>query len=102
MAGDFDMWHRMANRFPVVLMPDGIVWSREHDNQEMNSYRKYLIIYENLRLKYLHHPDCPLNKEQINTIIKNRKKKLRKEILKGIISLNSSLVSDNLKCLKQY
>ncbi len=34
--GDFEMWHVLSQQFPVVLMPHGVVWYREHDAQQMN------------------------------------------------------------------
>lgn len=34
--GDFELWHNLASLYPVLLMQDGIVWAREHDDQQMN------------------------------------------------------------------
>src|SRR5690606_24676081 len=39
MLGDFEMWHVLSQKYPVVLMPQGIVWYREHDEQEMSDHR---------------------------------------------------------------
>ncbi len=33
--GDFELWHILSARFPVVLMPQGLVWERAHDNRQM-------------------------------------------------------------------
>lgn len=35
MVGDFEMWNILSRKFNVVLMPHGIVWYREHYEQEM-------------------------------------------------------------------
>ncbi|TRZ44985.1 glycosyltransferase family 2 protein [Robertkochia solimangrovi] len=32
--GDFEMWHKLSMRYPLVLMPHGIVWYRVSANQE--------------------------------------------------------------------
>lgn len=62
--GDFEMWHVLAARFPVVLMQQGVVWYREHEEQEMQHNRtdftvpfKYIKCSEEMLLK----EDCPLN-----------------------------------------
>jgi len=31
--GDYEMWLALSSKFDVVLMPHGIVWYREHDDQ---------------------------------------------------------------------
>ncbi|MDY0102503.1 MAG: glycosyltransferase family A protein [Lentimicrobium sp.] len=72
--GDFEMWHILANQYFVVLMAQGVVWYREHEEQEMQDNRtdftipfKYLKCSEEMILK----PECPLNEEE-------RRKALRK------------------------
>nr|WP_321452397.1 glycosyltransferase family A protein [uncultured Carboxylicivirga sp.] len=37
--GDFEMWHVLSKKYNVVLMPKGIVWYREHDEQQMVANR---------------------------------------------------------------
>ncbi|MCF8294763.1 MAG: glycosyltransferase [Bacteroidales bacterium] len=63
--GDFEMWHILSARYPVVLLPQGVVWYREHEEQEMQNNRtdftipfKYLLCSE----EYLSKPECPLSK----------------------------------------
>jgi glycosyltransferase involved in cell wall biosynthesis len=64
--GDFEMWHILSARYPVVLMPHGIVWYREHEEQEMQNNRtdftipfKYLQCSEEM----INKPECPLTAE---------------------------------------
>lgn len=64
--GDFEMWHLLTENFPVLLMPHGMVWYREHEEQEMQFNRtnhfipfKYLQCSETL----LNRDTCPLNAE---------------------------------------
>ena len=102
MAGDFEMWHRMALHFPVLLMPDGIVWYREHGEQEMNSHRQFLASYERVRHQYLTHPECPLPSETSLEIIRNRKRDLIRTILGHAIRFRFSYVAANFKALSYY
>ncbi len=67
--GDFEMWHILAARFPVVLMQQGVVWYREHEEQEMQHNRtdftvpfKYVKCAEEMLLKDF----CPLNESDRN------------------------------------
>jgi glycosyltransferase involved in cell wall biosynthesis len=62
--GDFEMWHILASRYPVVLMPHGVVWYREHEEQEMQNNRtdftipfKYLQCAEEM----INRQECPLS-----------------------------------------
>lgn len=64
--GDFEMWHIMASKYPVVLMPHGVVWYREHEEQEMQDNRtdftipfRYLLCAEEM----INRPECPLSGE---------------------------------------
>ncbi len=61
--GDFEQWHLLSQKFHVVLMPHGIVWYREHDDQQMNANRtdpyvpfKYILLAEEL----IASEGCPL------------------------------------------
>lgn len=100
MVGDFEMWHRLSLQEHVVLMPQGIVWYREHDEQEMGSYRENPFESFNYKLiakSYLLSPKCPLNDQEkrkaigkidylqstfILSALKKRKFKLGKELRK--------------------
>ena len=99
MAGDFEMWHRMALHFPVLLMPDGMVWYREHGEQEMKSHRQFVTSYEGVRRKYLTHPECPLPAGESGKVIRKRKQDLRRTILGHAIRLRFAYVADNFKAL---
>jgi hypothetical protein len=99
MAGDFEMWHRMALYFPVLLMPDGIVWYREHSEQEMNSHRQFVTSYEGVRMKYLTHPECPLPPDTSRKAIRKRKRALMRTILGHAIRFRFAYAADNIKAL---
>lgn len=99
MAGDFEMWHRMALQFPVLLMPDGIVWYREHGEQEMKSHRQFVTTYEGVRRKYLRHPECPLPADESRKVIRKRKRDLRRTILSHALRFRFAHVAENYRAL---
>jgi glycosyltransferase involved in cell wall biosynthesis len=106
MAGDFEMWNKLAQKFPLVLMPDGIVWHRVHAQQESKvlakSYFNYHNTYEKYKKQYLEHVDCPLDKKQAAQAIKATKNKLLKNMLKGIVFLSPKTFVVNFTRLKVY
>ena len=88
MAGDFEMWHRLAQRYPVVLMQQGIVWYRKHGDQEVRSYQQYLDTYEEIMFDYLKSDDCPLDKTDREILLKRGRQRILKDILKAGVTLN--------------
>lgn len=99
MAGDFEMWHRLSQKYPVLLMPEGVVWYREHDAQEVNSFDAFITVYERIKYQYLLHDNCPLDKNTVNVILSNRKKGLYKQLLKNVLSFQSREIGNTLKKL---
>ncbi|WP_052323746.1 glycosyltransferase family 2 protein [Flavihumibacter sp. ZG627] len=82
MVGDFEMWHKLAQKNNVLLMPHGMVWYRKHSEQEMKSYNNFFMDYLDVRVIFLTSDDCPLQ-------IAERKKLLtdiRKIIIKRFLS----------------
>ncbi len=102
MAGDFEMWHRLAQKYNVVLMPDGIVWYRKHGEQEIKHYRQFIPVYEKIRIAYLVNDNCPIDKNVAKEILRTTKRKFAKEVFKGILKINKNIIIDNLKCLREY
>ena len=78
-------------------MPDGIVWYREHDSQEINSVRKFVIKYEKIVLDYLDHPQCPLTEEQCKLIVRKRKRQSLRFALVHLLKLQLGRASDNIR-----
>jgi glycosyltransferase involved in cell wall biosynthesis len=85
MVGDFEMWHRLALQYKVLLMPQGLVWYRVHVNQEMKDYKKYEQVYENLKIKYLKKAEQILVNDKFKLIFKNERQKIKKQILVSFI-----------------
>lgn len=102
MAGDFEMWHRLGQQFSVVLMPQGMVWYRSHDAQEVNDYFKYITTYEKIKVEYLRSADCPLDKETVLGILNVEKAKIKKYIRINIAKFDMKMLKVNLENLKLY
>lgn len=74
--GDFELWHVLSRYFGVVLMPQGMVWYREHPGQQMEANRTdYYVLYKYIfiSLKFLEHSECPIKGVELKEIIKKRK-----------------------------
>ena len=99
MISDTDMWHRMGLRYPVVLMPDGIVWQRKHSTQELNDAHHFIVDGNKIKWKYLLDPACPLVNEQIRQIRKIRIMRYTGFVSSGIKHLNWKQVKTYLQCL---
>ncbi len=102
MAGDFEMWHRLAQKFPALLMPHGIVWYREHNEQEMTSYFKFLGVYERIKVKYLKDDACPIDIQTRNALLNSYKSSLQKQLVKDLIRLRVNSFKLNFDKLKAY
>ncbi len=102
MVGDFEMWHRLALDFPVLLMPDGVVWYREHGEQEVKDKRKFIQQYEQIRLEYLTNVKCPLNLNETKSIIASHRKNLFKEFAISLIKLRTNNAKDAYTLMKMY
>lgn len=72
MISDFEFWHRLAQKQPVLIMPDGLIWYRRHPDQEINNYPKYTMTYEKIRIRYLVDKNCPLTKKQVQVAFNKR------------------------------
>ena len=102
MAGDFDMWHRLAQSYPVVLMPHGIVWYRKHGEQEMMSYNAFVPIYEQLKKDYLRSENCPLTSQIQKEIINIERQRAIISGIKNFLFLRIRSFSIDLKNFKLY
>jgi glycosyltransferase involved in cell wall biosynthesis len=63
MTGDIDMWHRLSRYHFLLLMPQGIIWSRGHNDSESGKFKNNLAIdfrYLSVKAANLLHKDCPL------------------------------------------
>ena len=88
MVSDSEMWHKLALKYKVLLMPDGIVWNREHNMQEVKSSFQFLVEYEKIMIHYLRRPDCPLDQKDAIEILRNNQQQSFWDFIKSILKLN--------------
>jgi glycosyltransferase involved in cell wall biosynthesis len=100
MISDTDMWHRMALHYPVVLMPDGLVWQRRHPGQELSDQKDFIYAGEKIKWKYLLDPLCQLSGTQVKKIKQMRLKRYAGFILSGLKKGNMKQVSTYFKCFR--
>jgi glycosyltransferase involved in cell wall biosynthesis len=75
MVSDCEMWHRLALRSPVALMPHGVVWYRAHDHQESNDIGEFEEIYRQISLRHLHSESKPLTPSELCLVAQRQRKK---------------------------
>ena len=102
MVGDFEMWHRLAQSHKVVLMPHGMVWYREHGEQEINNFRQFITAYEGIKIKYLRDKNCPLEAARANKILAAQKKSLAGRVMQAALKLDMGAFKSNMAGLKLY
>jgi glycosyltransferase involved in cell wall biosynthesis len=63
VLNDTDLWYRMSARWPVVLLPPGLVWWRRHEGQEFTKGDAAMVYREigfQLGRDALESNECPL------------------------------------------
>jgi glycosyltransferase involved in cell wall biosynthesis len=91
-VGDFEMWHLLSRENRVVLMPQGIVWYREHADQQMAANRtnplipfKYFVL-----AKELITARCPLSEKEKKVVVKMINRTIVKMIMGRVKRLDFS------------
>jgi len=70
MTSDYEMWHRLSLKYPVLLMPQGLVWYRKHGDQEVKIKDEYTFQYLKISYRYLLNDACPLNENKKKALFK--------------------------------
>jgi glycosyltransferase involved in cell wall biosynthesis len=81
MVGDFEMWHKLSMHYPVVLMPQGMIWYRKHEQQEMSLHKNFEFNYNRISFDYLANEKCPLPPEEKREILGTIKKRVSRRLL---------------------
>ena len=84
------MWHRLSLNYSLVVMPDGIDWSRGHEDSESSKlFPDPTIAYHYLliRRQFLMNSDCPLAIEVRSNLVANLAWIQLKLIIKVLIRL---------------
>ena len=72
VLSDTETWFRMSARWPIVLLPPGLVWWRRHDNQEFtrgDASWRYLENGYAVTMKALEAPNNPLSPDEKQSAI---------------------------------
>jgi glycosyltransferase involved in cell wall biosynthesis len=84
-VGDSEMWLKLAARWPVVKLPQGLIWWRQHDQQEIIVERVNVMVAADRYLVYvnaLNAPECPLNAEQRRQALSWIKRRHARDLLR--------------------
>jgi len=96
--GDYEMWHLLSLKHDVVLMPDGIVWHRLHEEQESTDIRNSASVqfsYDTAIVSFFKkEKDIPLTEEEKATIIARYEKKMMSLITVKALKLNWKVALD--------
>lgn len=99
---DTEMWHLLAMKFPLVLMPHGIVWYREHNQQESAQIRASLQVRIRYTVSKLHffmeEKAIPISEEKRKKVIMRLRKELLYALLINLVKLRFNSIYVILKC----
>jgi glycosyltransferase involved in cell wall biosynthesis len=85
-SGDFELWHRMAQRFNFLLIQDHVVWYREHNSQESGNMKLVdYLKYDRIELSYILDRNSPITDFESDQIIKKRLVYFYKQFLKQLL-----------------
>ncbi len=101
--GDVELWHLLAKKYSLVLMPHGIAWYRLHDEQQSNDNRtdplvpfKYILF--SLAI-FNENNAIPMSEVNIEIVKKKIVKKVHRTILKHLLNFRFSIA---LKMIEMY
>jgi glycosyltransferase involved in cell wall biosynthesis len=101
--GDFEFWHKLGKNEGLVLMQEGIVWHRSHDQQQSKDNRNDFRVplkYDISALNFFKTDNAiPLNLVEVKTVIWNYKKSIAKSYL---IALKNGEFRNMLKSIKMF
>ena len=84
VIADTELWLRMAARWPVVLLPPGLVWWRRHQGQEFVLSDADLLYLERgyqLAKQVLNHSTCPLAGDKRSRALQRARQHFSRKLL---------------------
>lgn len=104
--GDFEMWHLFACKFPVVLMPHGIVWHRIHDQQQSSDNRINPFVSFKYTVSALHYfqtsSSIPLSSDKRQKVMAVLQKRAWKIIMVKLLKCQFSTAYKMYSMLNDY
>jgi len=89
--GDTEMWYKIALHYPVVKMVPGLIYWRQHDDQEITKGMENLFYLENTykhAFQTLNDPLMPLSTEEIAHAKQKINKRFGRDILRLMVLKN--------------
>jgi len=87
MVGDFELWHKIARQFPVVVIPHNLASCRRHHDSESAVWHSnpiWPLLYKSISLEHLEHPNCPLEAAVRELELQKTKRQAARSILIAI------------------
>ncbi len=87
-VSDTELWLKIAQTTPVLMLQPALIWWRRHEGQEFNIghvNEEYLLLNFDLNKTFLESEKCPLSPGDKLIAIKNYKNRFSRKILKKII-----------------
>lgn len=95
MIGDNEFWLKISRYYSMVKLPIDLYWNRIHSAQESQTeYAKanYKKLREQVFSEALLHPDCPLSKDELVSLMKYLKKvKIKDNIFESVLKFKRKL-----------
>lgn len=84
VLSDIDLWYRLTARWPIILLPPGLVWWRRHEGQEFSLGDADLLYLERgyqLAKEALSNPACPLSTDDRGRALKRARQHFSRKLL---------------------
>jgi glycosyltransferase involved in cell wall biosynthesis len=84
VLSDTDLWYRMSARWPLLLLPPGLVWWRRHESQQFTLDSAELTYLERgfqLAVTALKDPACPLSDSDRQSAINRARHRYARRLL---------------------
>jgi glycosyltransferase involved in cell wall biosynthesis len=88
--GDTELWYKLASEWPLVCLPPGLIWWREHDGQQIRIESKdntVQYLRYKLNIAALQNKQCPLSKEDAAMALRNVKNLFSRNIINHILHI---------------
>ncbi len=82
-VSDNDLWLRLAAKYPMLEINDGLIFWRQHQQQQIVLYpESYLEHHLEILMDNLNSIHCPLEQKEISSLVKKYRRLLAKSLLK--------------------
>jgi glycosyltransferase involved in cell wall biosynthesis len=101
-VGDFEFWHRAAQKCNFLLISDHLVWYRVHESQEAKNIQNKFYEYEKIEVSYILDPLSPLLDSERKELISIRSKYWTTQLLRNFMRFKYREALNSLVKIKIY